>query len=80
MPMPVSPRQRPALAPGSFYNEGRHPAAHAIVHTELSRAFHRDIKGFTAEAEQVLLQHSWPGNVRELRNRVERAVAMLQAQ
>jgi DNA-binding NtrC family response regulator len=47
---------------------------------ELSRAFHRDIKGFTAEAEQVLLRHSWPGNVREMRNRVERAVAMLQAQ
>jgi transcriptional regulator with PAS, ATPase and Fis domain len=47
---------------------------------EFSRAFHRDIKGFTAEAEQVLLQHSWPGNVRELRDRVERAVAMSQAQ
>ena len=47
---------------------------------ELSKAFHRDIKGFTAEAEQVLLQYSWPGNVRELRNRVERGVAMLQAQ
>jgi DNA-binding NtrC family response regulator len=55
------------------------PLAHLFMR-EFSRAFHRDIKGFTAEAEQVLLQHPWPGNVRELRNRVERAVAMSQAQ
>jgi DNA-binding NtrC family response regulator len=46
---------------------------------EFSEAFHRDVKGFTAEAEQALLKHSWPGNVRELRNCIERAVALSQA-
>jgi DNA-binding NtrC family response regulator len=46
---------------------------------EFSEAFHRDVKGFTPEAEQALLSHSWPGNVRQLRNCVERAVALSQA-
>jgi DNA-binding NtrC family response regulator len=46
---------------------------------EFSETFHRDIKGFTAEAEQALLNHSWPGNVRQLRNCVERAVALSRA-
>jgi DNA-binding NtrC family response regulator len=46
---------------------------------EFSAAFHRDVKGFTSEAEQGLLNHSWRGNVRELRNCVERAVALSQA-
>jgi DNA-binding NtrC family response regulator len=46
---------------------------------EFSEAFRRDVKGFTPEAEQGLLNHSWPGNVRELRNCLERAVALSQA-
>jgi DNA-binding NtrC family response regulator len=46
---------------------------------EFAEAFQRDVKGFTAEAAQVLLNQPWPGNVRELRNRVERAVALSQA-
>jgi DNA-binding NtrC family response regulator len=45
---------------------------------EFSEAFHRDIKGFTPEAEQALLEQPWSGNVRELRNCVERAVALSQ--
>jgi DNA-binding NtrC family response regulator len=45
---------------------------------EFSKAFVRDVHGFTPAAEQALLEHSWPGNVRELRNRVERAVALCQ--
>jgi DNA-binding NtrC family response regulator len=45
---------------------------------EFSEAFHRDVKGFTAEAEQALLNQPWPGNVRQLRNCVERAVALSQ--
>jgi DNA-binding NtrC family response regulator len=45
---------------------------------EFSKAFHRDIKGFSAEAEEALLSHSWPGNVRELRNCIERAVTLSQ--
>jgi DNA-binding NtrC family response regulator len=46
---------------------------------EFSEAFHRDVNGFTPEAEQSLLIHSWPGNVRELRNCLERAVALSHA-
>jgi DNA-binding NtrC family response regulator len=46
---------------------------------EFSEAFCRDIKGFTAEAEQALFYHPWPGNVRQLRNCIERAVALSQA-
>jgi len=46
---------------------------------EFSEAFHRDVRGFTGEAEQALLKHSWPGNVRELRNCIERAVALSQS-
>lgn len=34
------------------------------------------IRGFSALAQEVALEHDWPGNVRELRNRVERAVAL----
>jgi DNA-binding NtrC family response regulator len=54
------------------------PLARLFTH-EFSETFHRDIKGFTAEAEQALLNHRWPGNVRQLRNCVERAVALSQA-
>ena len=34
------------------------------------------LKGFSREAMQALLQHSWPGNVRELINRVRRAMVL----
>ena len=54
------------------------PLAHDFLR-EFSEAFHRDVKGFTAEAEQALLDQPWPGNVRQLRNCVERAVALSQA-
>jgi DNA-binding NtrC family response regulator len=36
----------------------------------------REVRGITAAAEQVLLQHAWPGNVRELRNVIRRAVLL----
>src|SRR5690606_32589591 len=36
------------------------------------------VRGFSEEAEDLLLRYAWPGNVRELRNVVERAVAMAQ--
>ena len=38
---------------------------------------HKQIKGFTPTAMDLLLKHSWPGNVRELENVVERAVVLL---
>jgi DNA-binding NtrC family response regulator len=43
---------------------------------EFAEAFARDVHGFTASAEEALLEHPWRGNVRELRNRIERAVAL----
>jgi DNA-binding NtrC family response regulator len=54
------------------------PLAHRFMR-EFSEAFSRDVKGFTPQAEQALLEHSWPGNVRQLRNCIERAVALSEA-
>ncbi len=36
--------------------------------------FKKDVKGFTADARQILLSYAWPGNVRELSNCLERAM------
>ncbi len=36
--------------------------------------FKKRVKGFSREAEEVLLHHPWPGNVRELSNCLERAM------
>ena len=54
------------------------PLAHGFLR-EFSKAFGREVHGFTAAAEEALLAHRWPGNVRELRNLVERAVAVGQS-
>ncbi|MCG8618160.1 MAG: sigma-54 dependent transcriptional regulator, partial [Desulfobacterales bacterium] len=40
---------------------------------EFSRKFEKDLKGFSSEAEALLLSHNFTGNVRELRNIVERS-------
>ena len=37
---------------------------------------HKNVRGISPEAEQVLLSYSWPGNVRELKNAVERAMIL----
>lgn len=37
---------------------------------------HKQIKGFTPQAMDVLVRYDWPGNVRELMNAVERAVVL----
>lgn len=37
---------------------------------------HKNVKGISKEAEQILLSYSWPGNVRELRNAIERAMIL----
>ena len=39
-----------------------------------SRKYSKNIKGFTKEAEEILLNYSWQGNIRELKNVVERLV------
>jgi DNA-binding NtrC family response regulator len=55
------------------------PLAHQFMR-EFSQSFAREIHGFTPAAEQTLLEYPWHGNVRELRNRIERAVALSNAQ
>ena len=43
---------------------------------DYSQKNNRDIKGFTPEAIDKLLQYHWPGNVRELMNTIERSVIL----
>lgn len=45
--------------------------------TECNRLFGRNTIGFTAAAEQAILQHDWPGNVRELKNIIEAGFILL---
>ncbi len=51
--------------------------AEAFLQQENQR--HRlHVRGFTRDAERLLLEHSWPGNVRELKNVVSSAVVLKQ--
>lgn len=43
---------------------------------EFNNKFRRNIKDFSPEAVDMLLQHSWKGNIRELRNVIERVVLL----
>jgi len=43
---------------------------------QVSQTLDKRIKGFSAEAMELLLEYKWPGNVRELKNMVERLVVM----
>jgi len=43
---------------------------------QLSQEANKEIKGFSAEAMNLLMQYHWPGNVRELKNVIERLVIM----
>ncbi|WP_016957026.1 PEP-CTERM-box response regulator transcription factor [Catenovulum agarivorans] len=38
--------------------------------------YNKNIKGFSDEAKQAMLQHKWPGNIRELQNKLKSAVVM----
>ncbi len=38
---------------------------------------HRNLKGFTPKAMDLLMRYDWPGNIRELENVVERSVIMV---
>jgi len=38
-----------------------------------AKVYNKDISGFTAECERLLLRYSYPGNIRELRNLIEYA-------
>jgi len=44
--------------------------------TRVSKRHGKDIKGFSSEFLETLLEYDWPGNVRELINAIERAVAI----
>jgi len=41
-----------------------------------SKKNNKPVSGITAEAKDLLLNHSWPGNVRELENLIERAIVL----
>ncbi|KSV92922.1 arsenic response regulator transcription factor AioR [Sinorhizobium sp. GL28] len=43
---------------------------------EITEARETSVRGISALAEDMMLEHVWPGNARELRNRLERAVAL----
>jgi two-component system nitrogen regulation response regulator GlnG len=43
---------------------------------ETNTELHKNVKGFSREAQAYLLAYDWPGNVRELRNTVRRAVLL----
>jgi len=49
-------------------------ARHFVM--EANTRFHKSIKGFTPDAERLMVGHQWPGNVRELRNLIERLVIL----
>ncbi len=59
-------RQRPGDIP---------PLAMTFVE-EFNDKYGKRFRGFSPNAEKVLLSHSWPGNVRELRNAIERVVLL----
>lgn len=49
--------------------------ARAFLH-RFNQEMNRDIKGFSDDALQSLMQHQWPGNIRELQNKIKSAVIM----
>jgi DNA-binding NtrC family response regulator len=46
---------------------------------QFATAFGRHVAGYTPSALRIAMTHEWPGNARELRNRVERAVALVES-
>ena len=47
---------------------------------EFNGMLKKHIRGYSPEAQQVLLVYSWPGNVRELRNVTERGMILCQGE
>ncbi len=45
--------------------------------TKYSKKNHKQVKGFSPLAMDMLLKYTWPGNIRELENTIERAVILL---
>src|SRR5882724_9919102 len=49
-------------------------ARHFVL--DANTRFHKSIKGFTPDAERLMVSYQWPGNVREVRNLIERLVIL----
>ncbi|WP_114327586.1 sigma 54-interacting transcriptional regulator [Candidatus Colwellia aromaticivorans] len=49
-------------------------AQHFLSHVEVKS--HNKVKGFSAEAMELLISAPWPGNIRQLQNVVEQSVAL----
>ncbi len=47
---------------------------------DANRRFHKNVQGFTREAEGLMLDYRWPGNVRELKNTIERILILEDAE
>ena len=43
---------------------------------EFNRKFKKKVKGFSEDAEHILMAYHWPGNVRELKNIIERIMIL----
>lgn len=43
---------------------------------EFNKKFQKRVRGFSKDAEAVLLSYAWPGNVRELKNLMERVMIL----
>lgn len=58
--------------------ERREDIAHLANHflRAISQRFNKEIKGFAADAMELLLTAPWPGNVRQLQNVVEQSIAL----
>jgi DNA-binding NtrC family response regulator len=68
----VVPIQVPPL------RERREDIPHLVEHfvRKIARECHRDVRGVSAGALEVLSRYDWPGNVRELENVIHRAVLL----
>jgi two-component system response regulator HydG len=53
-------------------------AAHFLA--KLRGRVGRPVRGFSADAQQILARHRWPGNVRELENAVEQALVFAEGE
>lgn len=56
------------------------PALTKVYIDYFNRKFHKNIKGVTKKASDMLFSYDWPGNVRELMNILERTILMSQGE
>lgn len=66
----------PIFLPPLRQRKGDVPLLANFFLSKFNNAFKKRLKGFTADAMEVLEAYPWPGNVRELENLVERLVVL----